>query len=236
MKKTLFLAFFLSLITLHLFSQDADEKAFKKGNFIITLGAGMGGYGTEMHESYLADSAYWDGTNLSWYKVQKDTTRNSGAVSVVIPLTLEYAVTNWLGLGLRGGYSNYLGKDSTVSQDPKVSCIDVDGIVNLHFIKSKHFDMPLCINVGYSIFTYKAMDALESMAKDNGINFGLGLNPRIYFGEHFGMHFDLKYAAYVYPSLNFSNSTDSNINDNNQEKFSLKGKGLNFGLGFQYKF
>jgi hypothetical protein len=209
-----------------------DEKAFKKGDFIINLGANLGGYATSWHREY--DYQYWDGTSIQTAHAEEDA--DDGAVSVILPLQLEYGLTNWLGVGAGFSFNKYLGKDSTLDITPKVNSYDIDGVVNLHFIKSRHFDMPLCINVGYSIFSYKTLDSLSSMAKDNGINFTLGLNPRIYFGDHLGMHFDLKYASYIYPSVTFSNENDPDLNSENNESFSLKGKGLNFGLGFQYKF
>lgn len=236
MKKIILSTFILSLLSLSTFSQvgDASEKAFKKGNFTISVGAAAAGYKTEVTQEY--DSVYWDGTSLQ--TVRANSTDSDGAVSVIFPLSLEYGLTNWLGIGARVGYSKYLAAaDSTnANVRPKVSSFDVDGLVNLHFVKTKRFDMPLCIAVGYSNFTYKSLDSLESKAKDGGLNMAISIAPRIYFGEHVGMYFDLGYAAYSYPSMTFSNSMDSNVNQTNNQKFALKGKGVTFGLGLMFKF
>lgn len=223
-----------TFFSISLFAQDAPEKAFKKGNFTIAIGASAAGYKTEVYEEF--DSLYWDGTSIQTARAER--TNTDGAVSVIFPLSIEYGFTNWLGIGARVGYSKYLAAaDSTnANVRPKVSSFDVDALVNLHFVKSKHFDMPLCIAVGYSNFTYKSLDSLESKAKDGGLNMAISVAPRIYFGEHVGMYFDLGYAAYSYPSMTFSNSIEGNVNNTNNHKFALKGKGATFGLGLMFKF
>ncbi len=77
----------------------------------------------------------------------------------------------------------------------------------------------------------------NAMAKDNGLNYGIALIPRIYFGDYIGMFFNLGYMGYSYPSITFSNNSDSNLNnDNNKnELFKLKGNGVNIGIGLIVK-
>jgi hypothetical protein len=50
------------------------------------------------------------------------------------------------------------------------------------------------------------------------------------------MFFNVGYAGYSYKNLIFSNNSDSNINDENQMIYKLKGNGLNLGLGLVVKF
>lgn len=212
------------LLSGNIFSQD---KAFKKGNVVVDLGTGFGLYATKTHE---------EKTNLLNIRIAKDTT--GGALSVIYPLSFEYGVTNWLGLGARFAYANYLGqKDSTQDYKPKITGIDADLLVNLHFIKTERFDMPLRVTIGYSSFKYLANDIADTQAKDNGFNFGVALIPRIYFGNHIGIFFNLGYASYSYPSLKISDNTDSNKNDNDGQDYllKLKGSGANMGIGLVVK-
>jgi hypothetical protein len=212
----------------------AQDKAFQKGTFSISVGAGLSGYSTKTH--YEHDVLYWNGVGMSTIRVTEDTT--DGAVATVIPLTLEYGVSNWLSVGARFSYNKFFtGSDSANSNiKPTVKSLDGDLVIGLHFIKTKHFDMPLNISAGYSSFTYASNDAQNNMAKDGGINFGVAVNPRIYFGKHVGMFFNLGYTSVAYNSMTFSNDQDSNLNDTDNREYTLKGAGANFGLGFIVKF
>jgi hypothetical protein len=178
-------------------------------------------------------------------RVKHDTT--DAAASVIYPLRFEYGITNWLGIGAGFAYSNYfVGEDTINHTVPKVRGLDADLLVNFHLVKSKRFDMPVCLSIGYSSIKYMANnpntnpsylpDNGNGTAKGKGLNFGLALVPRIYFGDHIGMYFNIGYAGYNYPNLIFSNNGDSNLNDENDLLYQLKGNGLNLGLGVVAKF
>ena len=96
--------------------------------------------------------------------------------------------------------------------------------------------MPLSFYIGYSNLKYITHDNFGSMAKDNGISYGFALVPRIYFGDHIGMFFNVGYAGYNYPSLQFSDNTNANLNELNNWIYSLKGSGANIGIGLVGKF
>lgn len=231
MKKIMIFLFCFGFLSATTYAQD---KAFQKGTFLIRVGAGFAGYGTKATD--VKDEWVWNGSAI--VKERVTTHKNDGAASLMFPLTLEYGITNWFGAGLRGAYSKYYANaDSTNNNTkPTVSSTDLGVMMNFHFIKTVHFDMPITLLVGYSGFSYKTNDVFNSMAKDAGYNIGVGLNPRIYFGDHVGMFFDLNYTSYTYPSLLFSNSNDSNLNDNANEVYTLKGNGANVGLGLIVKF
>lgn len=228
------ISLFIVLVISFVQSLMAQDKAFKKGDFSIGLGVGMAGYGTNYHEEY--DALVWTGSAI--VNQRQVLTKAGGAVSVIVPLTVEYGLTNWFGLGGRFGYSKYIANGDSTNNHivPTVHSIDGDIMLNFHFIKSPHFDMPLCVTVGYSGFSYLTNDAAGDKAKDDGVNFGLALNPRIYFGDHVGMFFNLGYMGYKYPSVLFSNNSNSDLNSSNNETFWLKGSGINFGLGLICKF
>jgi hypothetical protein len=235
MKKTLF-AFFLIAATT--FASKA-QKAFEKGDFTVDLGIGFGLYGTKTHTEVNKDVYYWNGSSIAVRKerVSNDTTDGAGAT--IYPLKFEYGVTNWLGVGARFAHSNYIEeKDSITGIKPKFTSFDAGIVLNFHLVKSKRFDMPISVNFGYSSFKYLSNDATGGKGKDNGINYGIGILPRIYFGDHVGMFFNLGYAGYNYPSIKFSNNTDSNLNDDNGQDwlYKIKGSGMNIGIGLIGKF
>ncbi len=225
---------------------NAQDKSFQKGTIAVDLGIGFAVYGTKSHEEY--NSQVWNGTSFSTVRIKKDTT--DGAASTIIPVSVEYGVTNWLGVGARFGYSKYIANADSTNNNikPTVRGLDVDLVLNFHLVKTKRFDMPINLIVGYSKFNYKANnpntspvgfpDNGNSMAKDNGLNYGISLVPRIYFGDHIGMFFNIGYMGYYYPSITFSDNSDSNLNDNNNQdqKFKLKGNGFNLGIGLIGKF
>ena len=204
---------------------NAQDKAFKKGDITAGLGVGFGLYGTKLHSEATYGSI----------KVVDDTT--DGAVSVIYPLMAEYGVTDWFGVGARFAYSNYFEeRDSITNIKPKVNAFDLGLALNFHLVKSKHFDMPISLLFGYSNFKIHFNDPTNQIGKDNGLNYGIMLTPRIYFGDHIGMFFNIGYLGYNYPSIQFSNNTDSNLNDNNNWLFKLKGNGANLGIGLTAKF
>lgn len=212
----------------------SQDKAFEKGNIIIDLGVGIGVYGTKIHQEYNEDRFNLV-TGFETVRVKKDTT--DAAAAVIYPLRFEYGITNWLGIGARIAYSNYFEEKDTVNNyKPKVYGIDADLLLNFHLIKTKRFDMPVCLSVGYSNIKYQANDAFDSQAKSNGLNYGISLVPRIYFGDHVGMFFNIGYAGYNYPNLIFSNNTESNLNEDSDMLYQIKGNGLNLGLGLITKF
>lgn len=235
MKKTILLIAFAILTTGIMRSQD---KAFEKGNITFDLGAGFGLYGTKTHIEENKYAYVWNGTGIEKVVVGKNTKDTTdGAGAGIFPLKVEYGVTNWLGIAARFAYSNWITeRDSVSGLKAKATSFDAGVMVNFHLVKSKRFDMPVSLTLGYSSFKYLSNDPLNGMAKDNGINYGIGLLPRIYFGDHVGMCFNIGYAGYSYPSLHFSNSNDSNLNDDNGWKQSIKGGGINLGIGLIGKF
>ena len=188
-----------------------------------------------MHTEF--DERYWNFSHnaVEERRVKNDTT--DAAASAIYPLSFEYGVTNWLGLGARLAWSNYFEETDSISHiKPRVRAIDAAFVANFHLVKSRRFDMPVSLTLGYSNFRYWSNDPFDSQAKDNGLSFGLGLTPRIYFGNHIGMYFNLGYAGYSYPSVLFSNDADSNVNDENNWLYKLKGNGVNIGIGMIGKF
>ena len=179
----------------------AQEKSFQKGKIIISVGANLGVYGTKTHQEQ--DKSVLISGAVQTVRTVKDTT--GGAGSGVFPLTIEYGITNWLGVGARFGYSKYIAKADSANKNTKPTVIGLDGdlVLSLHFIKTVHFDMPLEFVAGYSHLNYMSNDQNGSAAKSGGLNYGFALVPHIYFGKHVGMFFNLGYSGTVIPILFF---------------------------------
>ncbi|CAN5446065.1 hypothetical protein BH10BAC1_BH10BAC1_12140 [soil metagenome] len=231
-----------------------EDKAFHKGTITVDPSIGFAIYGTKSHSEY--DENYWTGTGTGTRRVKKDTT--DGAGSTIYGLTGEYGVTNWLGIGARFAYSHYIQEEKhdtvffptgikTFDYKPKARSVDFGINVNFHLVKGKRFDMPICLTLGYSNFKLtnnnpdtdpSSYDNSGAVAKDNGVNYGILLMPKIYFGkeQHVGLAFHIGYMGYNYPSIKFSNNFDSNLNDDNNSTFKLKGNGFNIGIGLSVKF
>jgi hypothetical protein len=222
MKKFLLIITSLAVFSLAVFSNGkAQDDAFKQGNVAIGLGLGFGVYITEFHSTYKGAYHHYI---------------TEGAVCMMYPLTAEYGVTDWLGLGGRFAYSDFLTqRDSQTGFKRSIRIIDADMMVNFHLIKTDKFDMPIVVTAGFSNYRLAENDALHNVRKDNGINYGLSLNPRIYFNDYVGMYFVFGYGGFNYSNLTYSNDRAKNINPVGT-KITLRGDGTNLGMGLTVKF
>ncbi len=252
MKKLLF-SFFIACFSFSVINAQ-DDKAFHKGSITIDPSIGFAIYKTKIHAEF--DEDYWTGSAIAKRRVVEDTT--DGAAATIFGLNGEYGVTDWLGIGFRFGFSKYIAEEehdtvyvglvqTVYNYQPKVRSIDFGVDVNFHLVKGKRFDMPLCLTMGYSNFKYSqnnpdtdpsSKDNSGAGGKDNGLNYGIHLKPKIYFGkaQHVGILFQVGYMGYTYPSILFSNNNDSNLNDENNWEYKLKGSGFNMGIGLSVKF
>ncbi len=217
MKKKLIIAAALFIISGTIQAQDTakvkrKDKAFQAGD--IVADAGLGGAGYVIRSYKTVGSAATVLTGKDW------------ATSTIIPVNIEYGYRNWFGLGARFAYSKY--KDTTKSN----SGIDFDFVLNFHFIKTKRFEMPISLFIGYSTINIKYNDILNTTAKANGVNNGFMLTPRFYITEHFGLFVNLGFLNSVYPGLSYSNNKLYPATTT----ISRSGQGETFGFGAVYKF
>nr|MDQ3048805.1 porin family protein [Bacteroidota bacterium] len=151
MKKIVLMIAAIALIL----NANAQDKAFEKGNVVVGLGAGLGIYKTKIH----SEQTY------GGIKYSDDTT--DAAASAIFPLMVEYGVTNWLGIGAKFAFSNYFEETDSISgRKATTRAIDAGLLINFHLVKSRRFDMPIVVNVGYSNFKISNNDIYDSQAKD----------------------------------------------------------------------
>lgn len=190
------------------------QKSFEKGVNVVSVGGDLGVY--------------------QYTSVVKSTgkIKNDGAANKMLNLQYERGILNWLGGGIKLQYCNYFtSTDSTTKTRPSVTSFDAALVVNAHVVRTRRIDLLAGINLGYTHLTYSANDQNISQAKGGGTIFDMHVQPRFYFGEHIGMFVNLAYVYYGYGSLDFQN-TQTKVAD----AMSLKGGGINFGLGVQAKF
>lgn len=228
MKKLLFLLLVLFLLPF----QNVKGQAFQKGNFNIDLGIGFGAYKTVT--TYTTPEIIFLGITIPPQTFKDE----DGAVSGMIPLSLEYGISNKFGLGLEFCSVNYAIDDSTENNagdivqnnTESVKSKDLMLFVNYHLLESDKNDLFIGLGFGSSsvVWTFKDNSTYEYSGR--GGLFKLYIKDRLFFGEHVGMLFNLGYTSYVY--------NDMETSDNNAILEGLKWnvKGLNMGVGLALKF
>ena len=214
MKQTL-----LAALTALSFITPSPAQSLEKGSMVLGLGSGLGIYHTVIKDKTTPSNS-----------ADKDT---SGAF--VFPLEFEYALLNWLGAGARLGYSNFIeGKKDSDVVSAKARGIDFMPFVNLHFLRSKHVDMFVSCNFGYSDFKFTVTNTAGTIGTftGSGTGYSVGFNTRFYFGDaaKFGIH-----VRYAREGFNYQNGEITDNQGSPPTKFSLKGNGGVFGLGLQYR-
>lgn len=222
-KISLFVLISLSGV-LHAKAQDTtkvstDGLVFQAGNTVVDVGAGLAYY-----YKTLIRTEVKTGANIA-------RTDNYGTISaLMIPIQVEHGFRNWFGFGGRFAYSSYM--DTTKSN----TGMDLDLLLNFHFIKKGNFEMPFALFFGVSSITIKYKDALSTVAKDNGFNNGFMITPRYYFSKHFGLSVNAGFVNYVYPTVGYTNSANTNTVNPATTTVSIGGQGTALGFGAIYKF
>lgn len=165
--------------------------------------------------------------NTSLDTLIKDKAANSNYF-----LGLEYGPLKWLGIGIKAKINKYFTeKDELTGNTPTANSFDIAFTVRAHFIRSKHFDLPLGVSIGGSSLTYNNNDPNNPLTiHGQGTYFDLHIQPMLYFNK-FGFN------AYIgLPSINYSDMSISDTNLNQYILMNWKGKGLILGIGVQYRF
>ena len=187
----------------------ASAQEFQKGNSVIDLGFKLGVYNDQLNIH---------GTTYS---------HDDKAGSKISYIGYEYALLNWLGVGLQLRYDKYI--DTThyakATNVPSYSSFNIPLFVNAHFIRKKHF--------GLSTLKLDYHDPDATLVSGGGSLFDLHIVPRFFFGRgHFGLSLPIAFTSFSYPHLNFQN----NAGTNSSNWGDLKGSGMNIGLALNFKF
>lgn len=201
----------------------SSSSSFKEGTFTFDGGMGVDYYGLKIH------------TQVG--KSKFDTIGKMAGVH--FPFKFEYGASKNVGVGARLSFSEFIdARDTTYkpSIKPRTSSFDFGIIFNIHLYNNATFDIPLCVNLGYSKINIALNDSLHNKTKSEGLAFGLTLTPRIYFTKHFGMCFNIGYMRYNYAKFIYSNDKEPDLNSKYQFGRSIKAQGVNLGFGLITKF
>lgn len=204
MKKILLTCLILSLPCLPAFSQ-----SFVKGSLVAEAGAGLGIY------------------RITATDKSKNETNSDTTAAWVFPLTMEYGLSNYFGIGGTFKYSNYIEGDS--SSTLGVNGFDLAVQPAFHFLNRRRIDMSLYGQLGATYISFRANDYDNVRANGFGPVYGIGLTMRIYFSDVIGMYLGYSYTSFAYNDIVVKD------NSGNQFHFKLAEKGSNFGLGLVFK-
>lgn len=240
---SLTLAIIISFSSTNLFSQ-----AFEKGNWNVDLGIGLGLYGTSQ------TSVYEIQANISSIpysqKVTNDTT--DGAASTVIPLSVEYGVSNKFGFGVDMSYNNYFINDSDRIYLKSVKAFDFGPKFSYHPLNSDFYDLAIGFGIGFTKITWNYETVVSSFgisttpesAKGSGVYINLDIKNKFWFSEHIGAYLNLGYKGNFYSPISRDNSAlETQLESvpgvssvSIKDEFTFKMNGANIGIGLALKF
>ena len=223
--------FYLVLIMIVGQTQIANAQAFEKGNVNIDVGLGIGIYKTTT--TFTTPEFVFLGFTIP----PQTFTDEDGAGSTMIPIGVEYGISNKFGLGVELGFANYFVEDSTENDDgtttlnltKTVKSVDFMIFCNYHLLNSDKNDLFIGMGIGGSRVNWNFKDSGEEYSGGGSI-FKLYIKDRIFFSENFGILFNLGYTGYVYNNMEASN------NNAFLEGLKWNVRGVNIGTGLALKF
>lgn len=223
--------FYLVLIMIVGQTQIANAQAFEKGNVNIDVGLGIGIYKTTT--TFTTPEFVFLGFTIP----PQTFTDEDGAGSTMIPIGVEYGISNKFGLGVELGFANYFVEDSTENDDgtttlnltKTVKSVDFMIFCNYHLLNSDKNDLFIGMGIGGSRVHWNFKDSGEEYSGGGSI-FKLYIKDRIFFSDNFGILFNLGYTGYVYNNMEASN------NNAFLEGLKWNVRGVNIGTGLALKF
>jgi len=243
-------SFCLVIIALLFFNNNINAQAFEKGTINIDLGIGFGLYGTSQTNTSKA-TADINGVTTTFHDETRDTT--DGAASTVIPLGVEYGISNKIGVGVDFTYSNYLIDPDDKDRIDNVRSYDFGLKGVYHPLNSDFYDLSIGLGFGFSTIKWNFNSVVDtangnitpaSSASGSGFYYGLEIKNKFWFSKHVGAFVNLGYKGYSYSYIEEDNAAAeaqinslpgfSNTKIENGWKWKLSG--ANIGLGLALKF
>ena len=175
-------------------------------------------------------------STLSHDKIQ-NTDNDDGAVSKIFNGSFEYGILPWLGVGTKLQRDNFFVDPDTTNTNPltivqpTLKMNEISAMCNIHFVRKDHVDLLIGSDFGVSFLRGRENDATNLQYNGTGTWVDLHFTSRFYFGNHFGINFNIAYANFNFKNVFASDNTTSSVN-----LISYKGSGVNAGLGLQYRF
>ena len=183
MRKLLFLAAVLA-------STAASAQFNDAGRFHASLGGAAGFHAT----TYYQKRSY----TFFGQTINVDTTTRDGAVSLTLPIELDFGLVKFMSLGLYIEPGSYLDSSATESNS-----IVLAGIQPKFYLLNKdRFALLTALQLGAAalhIVRDEDGKVNDSDARYLGLHWGLGLGLAVGFGRHFGMRFMTRYVGTSMP-------------------------------------
>jgi hypothetical protein len=214
MKKTIYSL--LIILSFLMMNNNSNAQAFQKGNMNMDIGLGFGAYGTTTTTF-----------TIDFLGIPITVTDEDGAASFMVPITVEYGVSDRIGIGFQLGFANYFidNEDSTETTE-SVRSVDFALKFNFHLLNSDKNDLFVGLGIGGSSVNWRDLSGEEFTG--TGSIFTLHITDRIFINDNVGILFNLGYTGYNYSKIESSNDLI-----NWELKWTLKG--INFGTGLALK-
>ena len=236
------------VILLLLTNNIINAQAFQKGSVNIDFGIGFGLYATSQTSTYQIEADVF-GVHYSDKSIH-DTT--DGAASTIIPLSIEYGLSNKFGVGLDITYNSYFINDSDRVYLKSVKAFDFGPKFSYHPLNSDFYDLVIGLGVGFTnitwnyetvVFGYGITTTPES-SKGSGVYINFDIKNKFWFSEHIGAYLNLGYKGNFYAAIKRDNavyetqleSVPGITNVSIKDEFSFKMNGVNLGIGLALKF
>ena len=155
------------------------------GRVHISLGGAFGAhatnYKTEQHFNFFGNH------------ITVDSTTTGGAVSLTVPIELDFGVARFMSLGLYVEPGSYLDSSATESNS-----IVLAGIQPKFYLLNKdRFALLAALQLGAAGLHIEREEdnGFNSDARYAGLQWGVGTGVAVGFGDHFGMRFMVRYLA-----------------------------------------
>lgn len=207
-----------------LFSQN-----FEKNNWYVDVGIGVGNYNGKTETlTVMPNSLSIDGTP-------------EYISSLLIPLQLEYAVSNKVGLGLDVDFNNYFIAKENKSLISSMRSFDYGIHITFLFLSIGENDLFAGINYGFSTFKWDFKEPnslfLESR-QAKGLYTCYSINNRFYFSEKVSILFQLGISVRNYTKITESHYETPPPVSSNYFSISVTDFdtfGTNYGIGLSIK-
>ncbi len=180
---------------------------------------------------------YVNGTVLN-QKAEEDT---GGVLSMQIPFSVEYGLTNYLSVNAgfkTGSWLNEDPNDNSVEVIKKRITEVVLGF-KLYAVNKDNFNLYLGYDFGYGGFQTEKENTGLFLVKENqkwtGVNNNINLGMNWYYGGGFGSYFQLGYTGYKFNLKEYSLNNEDQMAPFEIEA-DMKVSGAQIELGFCYKF
>lgn len=226
------------IVVLFIDNNAVMAQSFQKGNINVDIGIGFGIYGTS--QTFTNTLTFGGVTTLD----KSDTT--DATASRVIPINLEYGLTDKIGIGLDFTYGSYFINDSDKVSLESVKAYDFGPRLNYHLLNSNRNDLMIGVGIGFSTISwdFNSVDITNplepELASGAGFYWTLGLTDRIFFSDHIGILFNLSYKGYTYSKIEYELTPEAqqiltNANATFNQEFKWQLNGANIGIGLAIK-